>query len=589
MKKPFIEIDTDNFCILGFDILPPEGYEPPKNFPNCCDFHGEILTNGILFYDEFPNCCDAHKKTRFKPWFSKTNYTGLPLKIVNQHSFTEHIIARKINNSDWYEDITDYIEFNAYSFGHPAVGLHMYLHALKHYIAETTSKLPKQKQKKLIQFIDGYYKTTEPCEEKIDFNVLYDIYQKWMSTFPFGIDYFKKLKENFFKTFPILNGKVKTNRYSGIVSGQVVTKKELIDSLINTTIRLLKSVNSSELIHNVSVADFQKQQIQLITENHNVTQTALLQEFNEDENKYLIIIQKWLQNEKTYFSEIAPLLTTQTQPKMPKNFDLEIGETFDTKYLKAFIKDTSRLNEISAILGGLSSVKLVNTTGSQAAGSPDKNLTIYPSRVYDIQETYNEVEFTLKNYFQGSPIDPSFNTEIISGISEKAYYQIIDRILTFGKNLEKFQGLYNHFDEEKFRDFFLPHLNSISTNHTGTGETFNKKGKTDILIQDQEGNNIFIAECKLWKGQSELKNAIGQLLGRYVNWRDEKVALIIFNKDAKGFSEVVAKAIEATKGHPLFESYVGNRKDTSHSFIFKNPDDPQKKIALELIIFNCTQ
>ena len=294
-------------------------------------------------------------------------------------------------------------------------------------------------------------------------------------------------------------------------------------------------------------------------------------------------------NEKVYFVELAPILTAQIKNSMPKNFDLEIRETFDKKYLKVFTRDTSRLIEISTILGSLSSVKRVSITESQAAGSPDKNLTIYPSRVYDIQETYTEVEFTLKNFFEGSPVDPSFDNEIISNISENAYSQIIDRILIFGKNLEKFQSLYHHFDEEKFRDFFLPHLNSISTRHTGTGETFNKKGKTDILIQDQDGNNIFIAECKLWKGQSEIKNAIDQLLGRYVNWRDEKVALIIFNKDAKGFTEVVAKAIEAVKEHQQFESYVGNRKDTSHSFIFRHPDDTAKKIKLELIIFNCTQ
>ena len=66
-----------------------------------------------------------------------------------------------------------------------------------------------------------------------------------------------------------------------------------------------------------------------------------------------------------------------------------------------------------------------------------------------------------------------------------------------------------------------------------TGETFNYGGKTDILIRYQ-GNNIFIGECKFWKGPKSYLETIDQIL-RYVTWRDTKVAIFVFCKDTKKF------------------------------------------------------
>jgi hypothetical protein len=55
-----------------------------------------------------------------------------------------------------------------------------------------------------------------------------------------------------------------------------------------------------------------------------------------------------------------------------------------------------------------------------------------------------------------------------------------------------------------------------------TGETFNFQGKTDILIR-VEGKNVFIAECKFWKGEKALLATLDQLLS-YLSWRDTKAA-----------------------------------------------------------------
>ena len=273
---------------------------------------------------------------------------------------------------------------------------------------------------------------------------------------------------------------------------------------------------------------------------------------------------------------------------MPRNFDTEIRESPRERYLKVFIRDLTQLNEVRTFLEGLNSTRTVNITDSSGKNSPAQNLTVYPSRVYDILEVEREVTVALESYFQGSPVDPHFIEEGISSIGENSYSQIIDYINLLGRNLEKSRELRVNFDEERSRDYFLPFLNSISRNHTATGETFNGIGKTDILIQNENGENVFIAECKIWRGQAQFTDAIDQLLERYINWRDEKVALIIFNKTVQNFSDVIERANEAMRNHSNFHSFVQERTNTSFSYLFEHPSDKYRIIKIELILFNFT-
>jgi hypothetical protein len=267
---------------------------------------------------------------------------------------------------------------------------------------------------------------------------------------------------------------------------------------------------------------------------------------------------------------------------MPE-YTSEIREAFDKKYVKVFLKDKSRLAEIQTVINNLTSVKNANITENK-----EVDLTVYPNKLYTAEDVQKELTETLAVIFASSPVDPIIKSDILKGVSEQAYRKILNLIYHFGKNLEKFAALRTKFDEEGYREYFLPYLNMMSESHTATGETFNKSGKTDILIQNQQGENVFIAECKVWGGEGDIHPAIDQLLGRYVNWRDEKLSLIIFNKTVKGFSEIIDKAISAVSSHKLCKKYAGKSKDSSASFIFQHPEDENKVIELELILFNCT-
>ena len=59
-----------------------------------------------------------------------------------------------------------------------------------------------------------------------------------------------------------------------------------------------------------------------------------------------------------------------------------------------------------------------------------------------------------------------------------------------------------------------------------TGETFRKKGKSDIHIMF-ENKAAFIGECKIWHGIKNFKEAVEQLFS-YSTWRDTKTAIIVF-------------------------------------------------------------
>lgn len=164
---------------------------------------------------------------------------------------------------------------------------------------------------------------------------------------------------------------------------------------------------------------------------------------------------------------------------------------------------------------------------------------------------------------------------------------LINEIYFFGQNLEKLKRLHNSFEEEDFRDYFLPHLTTISKSHITTGETFNKIGKTDILVQDLNGQNKFIGECKLWKGEAYLNSAIDQLIERYVLWRDEKAALIIFNKENKDFTNVINVAKKTLEKHNLFDSILEEKYETVITYKFKHHEDENRLLTLELLLFNC--
>jgi len=314
MNKPFIEIDAEHFTLPAFETKPIEGYEAPTNketgeqFPNCCLFHKSVFEGAESWFLKFPNCCDQHKAMVSKWWYNKSNYLGIAEKIVKQLSYTEHHISERINIDDWYKDITDYIEYNVSSFGHPAIGLHLYLDNVQHYIKNTKSEIPKIKRQVLIEFIETYY--NNPIDiNKTDLNVLYSTYQKWLKVFPFEISFFSTLKPHFEKQLPILNGKPETNKFTGLAKVKMHTKGSLIDVLLNLTNNLLTQINTTTLYEKGLLTEPQKIKLELVLNERKMKlKQGYVNSSKDEEQRYRKILKEWFADEKRFIDEVTPLV-----------------------------------------------------------------------------------------------------------------------------------------------------------------------------------------------------------------------------------------------------------------------------------------
>lgn len=171
-------------------------------------------------------------------------------------------------------------------------------------------------------------------------------------------------------------------------------------------------------------------------------------------------------------------------------------------------------------------------------------------------------------------------------MSMEMYLDVIKVIYSAGKAMERKPSLYKDKDEEGLRDQFLYILETRYEGITATGETFNRNGKTDILLKySKDGSNLFVAECKFWHGIEEYFKAINQLFDNYLTWSDSKSALIVFvtNKD---FTNVLNTVKNGINNHPLFIKANGSNGDTSLSYIFSLPQDKMKEIYFEVMLFH---
>jgi hypothetical protein len=109
--------------------------------------------------------------------------------------------------------------------------------------------------------------------------------------------------------------------------------------------------------------------------------------------------------------------------------------------------------------------------------------------------------------------------------SNQIYEKILEIISLAGNDMERRVLSHKDRNEPELRDVLLASLNSHKDIFS-SGESFNKRGKTDILVSSVN-KTIFIAECKIWRGKKSLQEAIAQLLS-YLTWRDNRVALIVF-------------------------------------------------------------
>jgi hypothetical protein len=164
----------------------------------------------------------------------------------------------------------------------------------------------------------------------------------------------------------------------------------------------------------------------------------------------------------------------------------------------------------------------------------------------------------------------------------KDYEKILQIVTNVAMAMERSPDAFAGLGEEHIRQHLVVQLNGQFPGRV-TAETFNYYGKTDILIR-RENDNIFVAECKFWKGAAAFAEAIDQLL-RYATWRDTRLALFIFNR-RRNLSNVLSQISSALKQHPAFlreEAY-----DTKRGFraYLAHSGDPEQQLLITILVFD---
>ena len=274
-------------------------------------------------------------------------------------------------------------------------------------------------------------------------------------------------------------------------------------------------------------------------------------------------------------------LTEHNPEMLKKEYQKDLNEI--EKYLERASKDVNQFNE--------NLKKDIKQFISQRKNKLLKDMNLVASLELPIKRSENlpttySIPLTPKKLKINRPKASveSFKPEPTLSLQE--YENILEILLNMSIAMERSPKVFSRLKEEEIRDFFLVMLNA----HYGgqaTGETFNFTGKTDILIS-YEGGNVFIAECKFWRGEKKLIDAVNQLL-RYCSWRDTKTAILLFNK-TQSFSSVLEKIDPTIKKHPCYKRNFDKLNildiESVFSYVLHLPQDENREVILTVMAFD---
>lgn len=182
----------------------------------------------------------------------------------------------------------------------------------------------------------------------------------------------------------------------------------------------------------------------------------------------------------------------------------------------------------------------------------------------DIEPPEKRDEINIEQFEDSS--DPAWQ------IPKEAYIEILNMLNDLGVAFERRPDLFDGHEEEDIRDLILFFLEEHFVG-SASGETFNKEGKTDIMLQTDDGP-VFVAECAIWNGPKTMTEKINQLIENYLTWRDSKAAIILF-VDRDNMPRVRKKIPETVDEHPQFRSVEGQEDDSWWQYRFELPDSGQ--------------
>lgn len=179
------------------------------------------------------------------------------------------------------------------------------------------------------------------------------------------------------------------------------------------------------------------------------------------------------------------------------------------------------------------------------------------------------------------PIAHTYTPQEVSySITSSNYNEIMAAIKHTASSMEQTPRSYRSMEEEDLRNVLLASLNGTFQGDA-KGEAFRGAGKTDIVIEAKD-RAAFVAECKMWTGESEVEKALQQLDG-YLTWRDCKTALIFFVR-RKDFCAILTKAQKRLEAIPMLSQIQVLDKNELRGFMASTSTPGQRKEVRFLLV-----
>lgn len=188
-----------------------------------------------------------------------------------------------------------------------------------------------------------------------------------------------------------------------------------------------------------------------------------------------------------------------------------------------------------------------------------------------------KVKKTIKPIMQPEP-----KQQIEYQLERKQFNAILELIDNCCRMFERTPITFSKLEEEDLRNVILSSLNGVFEG-AAVGEAFSKLGKTDIYLQIEKGQ-VFIAECKYWRGPKTIEESVKQILN-YLTWRNSFGVVILFSLN-KGFSGIIDTLSKKVSDLRSYVRGLEKIADTHFSAFHHLPEDEKKLLEIHYVIYN---
>lgn len=302
-----IEIEPDG-TIKPFDVPPPFGFrihsnKDGKELPLCCEVHSAKFQKIAIWA---------------KGFLPEKEALALSHKTILNLAYTEYFIDLVFNHDDSYEEISDLLEFNIFSFGSSPYHAYYYLMELLGFMTSYQTPFNYERSEKLRYLI--YTWSTNSFLGR-DLFLLRKTFDRWFKSFPFEVSFLSQLKDKYDLFFGMV-----MNDWTEHDDESFTTELNRLTGII------LAKYNTLRIYRHRELDDPTKLQLELIVHEQKLKIERDLVEIDEHYTnpQYKKMILKWFKNEIKFVSKMATILLSS---RINQNLDKK-DESIDIKLLE---------------------------------------------------------------------------------------------------------------------------------------------------------------------------------------------------------------------------------------------------------------